>query len=260
MKVKCVHYLDRISIIVAIVFLKKYFIEYNKTKYRTLIIFMYTLYFFIWDVTQIRNTIVSVLIFISLNTNKTKKSWILNIIATFFQRISFIYLGFNYLKNTQIKKYIKYIKVLFILVLIGIPIIKELMIFLFPSKTLFYFKIEQSYGYYIYYAMAMFDLLALKLTNNFETGVKKNEVYLKFYLYMLIFIPLGGVQHEIIRRLYRNTFLIKTIYIAEELEKNKNKNKNTIIIWGLIITSSLTPILVDLIRNPSWVLIFINSL
>lgn len=247
-----------LRVILAIIFFKIYFIEYNKTKYRTLIIFIYILYFFIWDVTQIRNTIVCILIFVSLNIDEKSKNWFLNIIAILFQRVSFIYLGFNYLKNIEIKKYIKYIKILFIVILLGTTWIREILILLFPQKTLSYLKIKQGYGYYIYYLMAMFDLLALKLTNNFETGVKKNEVYLKFYLYMIIFIPLGGIQNEIIRRLYRNTFLIKSIYIAEELEHSKGKN--SIIVWGLIAGSSLIIILAELTKSPEWVLKFIKSL
>lgn len=193
----------------------------KKITYSIWILFFYFIDTFVYDINQLRNLICYILILIGLNylvKNRNRKYLILNTIAIFFHRIGLIYYLFFFMNLFKLKNYKKLIKIGFFLGYLIIPIFMITMLKLFPEKATVYFKAKIRLGNMMYYILILIDLFLLKYLKLFDPETKEEEVYLKFILFPIIFLPYSALSIELITRIYRNTLLVKWLYILKNIE------------------------------------------
>ncbi|MGL5350485.1 MAG: EpsG family protein [Cetobacterium sp.] len=209
----------------------------KKTKYCIWILLFYFLDTFIYDINQIRNLICYLMILIGINflTQVKKKNYlIMNTIAVLFHRIGIIYYLYFFISNFELKNYKKIIKILFFSGYLMTPIFVVSMLYLFPEKSTVYFNGKIRLGNLMYYILIGFDLFLLNYLKLFTPKDLEGDIYLKFILFPLIFLPYSVLSIELITRIYRNTLLIKWIYIFKNLD-NKKLNEKLITIFILFI-------------------------
>lgn len=212
-------------IIISGIMLVYFFFIKNKNKYTAHVIFLYSLNYLMFDITQIRNTILLLMIsfgiyYSSKKFNKIRYYYLFNLIGASIQSLGILYFGFGLLKKLDKKKYIKLILILIFLNFILINIIKVLIIRYFPEKANIYLDYKPSFTgilfWYILVGLDILNFIILKVD-------KEEDIFMKnifrFYLYNLIFLPLTILNIEIFSRLYRNLFLLKCILITNRFQK-----------------------------------------
>lgn len=235
-----------------------FFLQEKEVKEKSFIIFCYMLFYALYDINTIRNTIVVTIIFIILNKNK-KRFFNINImfVASLFHRISYIYILFFYFEKLKIKKYIKLVMILFVGGFFGKFLIKEIINILFYDKTKYYLNEIVNKGQYVYYIYYFFDIITIFLVQNFKQMTKKEERYIKFILFPIVVLPYSSFTLAIISRMYRNTYLIKMIYVVSKLEKCK-RNLKTVLILFILILNSFLPLIVTYYSNEKFFYEIIN--
>ncbi|MGL4997909.1 MAG: EpsG family protein [Cetobacterium sp.] len=233
----------------------------KKTKYSILIISLYFSQNFIYDLNQLRNTLCYLIILFGLNClseNKNTKYIFLNFLAISFQRLGIIYLLYFLLSKINKKSYYKIITILSIGGIFAIPIIKMILLKFFPDKASIYFGFKVSKGFLFYYILCGLDLLVLKIAGAFETETKEEDIYLKFILFPIIFLPYGVLSIEIISRVYRNALFIKWILIFKKIRFEKLKLRITVVLLSLL--GAALPIIVTYYKDKEFLLKLLKTL
>lgn len=233
----------------------------KRTKYPIFILFLYFQNNFIYDLNQIRNTLSYIIILYALEyliKKENKKYIILNFLAISFQRIGIIYLFFYILSKIEIKKYYKILLFISSIGIFLLPILKIILLKLFPDKASVYFATKISKGYILYYILFLMDLVILKITNSFEIKSREDEIFLKFILFPAIFLPGGMLSIDLVSRPYRNALLIKWLFIFKKLENKKIINR--VIVAILCILGAIFPSVVTYYKDSGEWLKLVNYL
>lgn len=233
----------------------------KRTQYPIFILFLYFQNNFIYDLNQIRNTLSYIIILYALEyliKKENKKYIILNFLAISFQRIGIIYLFFYILSKIEIKKYYKILLFISSIGIFLLPILKIILLKLFPDKASVYFATKISKGYILYYILFLMDLVILKITNSFEIKSREDEIFLKFILFPAIFLPGGMLSIDLVSRPYRNALLIKWLFIFKKLENKKIINR--VIVAILCILGAIFPSVVTYYKDSGEWLKLVNYL
>lgn len=232
------------------VLFKKY-----KVKDKATLILIYALHNLIFDIIQIRNTF-CVLFILSgiylLQKNKNIGYLIYNLLAISFHKIGIIYLLFYILNKIKLKKYIILIVLNNIISLFISNIYTFLIIKFFPTKVA-YLKIEFNRGVLIFYLLTLIDIILTVYIEKNRKKDKQREIYLKFILFPILFLPIGIFTSELIQRLWRNAFLLKIIYC---LRFSKSRKKVVIII---LIFQQILYLSYRLWRGPEFILTLLKQ-
>lgn len=242
--------------LVSIIFVSVLFLGSNKNNDNAIIIFLYSIYYFIYDINQIRNLLM--LIMIILGIKYGKKYFLFNLLGVFFHKFGLIYIVFGFLKRVNLKKYIKIIVVLFLVGLLMLPIIKFVSLKIFPEKLGYYYAKIPEFGFFIYYIMVSIDLLVIYFVRGYTNNTELQETYLKFFLFTIIFLPFSALSMEIMQRVYRNAFLIKNIFITQKLKKRSLIEK--LVLFLVMIFNAALPLFVDLRGNFELVVNLLKSM
>ena len=242
--------------LISILFVSVLFFGSNKNNDNSIIIFLYSIYYFIYDINQIRNLLM--LIMIILGIKYGKKYFLFNLLGVFFHKFGLIYLVFGFFKMVNLKKYIKIIVVLFLVGLLMLPIIKFVSLKMFPEKLGYYYAVIPKFGFLIYYIMVSIDLFVIYFVQGYTNNTELQETYLKFFLFTIIFLPFSALSMEIMQRVYRNAFLIKNIFITQKLKKRSLIEK--LVLFLVMIFNAALPLLVDLIGNFELVVNLLKSM
>lgn len=222
-----------------------------KTKYIISFIFLYIFYTFVYDINQIRNFFCILFILIGINFLKKNKNFlyiIFNILAITFQRLGYIYLIFYILQKFKIKTYMRILAILFIIGLFFTPIFEKSMIYLFPGKAIYYFSRKPNIGMLMYYGFLVIDIVIIRIGNYKKIKIKEENLYIKFILFPIIFLPFSCLSIELIERIWRNCLYLKWFYCLKYL-KDKNNLKVNILLWSCLIFQMIFFIGVFIIKD-----------
>lgn len=242
-------------------FLINFYFLKNKNRYSSVIAFVYILNNFLYDITQIRNTLLLIClsygIYYSMKKNKYYYIWCF--LGTIFQSLGIIYLGYGLLQKIRIKNFFKIIILGNVFGFIFIELLMMILIKYFPEKANIYILERVSLIKILFcYILVGVDLLIFKFLKVSES---KNQYYkkiYKFYLYLIIFMPLTMLTLEIFARMYRNIFLFKCILITSNFKNLGTKKK--LIATICLIFSTVLPIVsynfkfyINLINNLNYI-------
>jgi hypothetical protein len=223
----------------------------KKSEYPIILFLLYFSNSFVYDMIQLRNTLCFLTILFGLEylkKNKNKSYLILNTLATSFHTTALIYYFYFLLSKLDLKKFYKIIAILWGAGLFLVPIFKIIIIKLFPHKASLYFKAKVSHGFLLFYILVALDLGILFYNNIFSKVKKEDEVYLKFMLFPIIFLPYSVLTIELLHRVYRNALLIKWMFILKNIEK-KDCIKKYLTIFILFL-GAILPTVVYVYKDP----------
>lgn len=242
--------------VIGIILVIHLFLNSNKNNDNSIIIFLYSIYFFVYDLNQIRNLLMIIMIYLGI---KYKKNYYLfNILGASFHKFGIIYLGFGFLKKFNLKKYIITVAALFLLGLLLLPVIKFISLKIFPQKMAYYYASPPNLGFLIYYIMIGIDLFVIYFIQGYKNNTELQENYLKFFLFVIIILPFSVLSLQIIERTYRNTFLIKNIFITQKLKGRSLSEK--IVLFLIMIVNAMLPLLLSLSSDFEWTVNLLKSI
>ena len=231
-----------LGILMIFVFFYLYKVE-NKISF----IFLYSIYTFVYDINQIRNFFCILFVLIGIKFLIDKKDYLylfFNCLGILFQRIGLIYIIFYILQKFKLKNYIKLIIIFFIGGFVFIPFFKVGMLHFFPDKADYYFSLKPRFGMLLYWMFVFMDILMLKFLHKKDLS-EKDELFIKFICFPIIFLPYSILNIEMIHRVWRNTLYIKWFYLLEPSEEKKEK----LILFIILILQQIMFIGADLLKN-----------
>lgn len=240
-----------VPLIMGLLMIYVIFIIYNVKK-RITLIFLYSVHNFIFDIIQVRNTFCIFFILIGLVFLKEKKKikyLIFNVLATSFHTVGCVYFLFYLLSRIKITKYIFALFLSFIVNTLFLDKYVLLAKNLFPSKS-YYIKINFNYGVLVFFLLFFIDIFLISYIENTKIKYysRERDLYIKFILFPIFFLPFGSFHGELIQRLWRNTFILKIIYCL--MFSGKKKNKVIIILF----LQQLIYLGIRLWRDPNFIL------
>lgn len=251
-----------IPISIGIFYFYIYFFKNKKhLNYPSLIILNYSIYNLIFDINQIRNLLMIIFIFIGIQryNQKLKLSWFPNLVAILFHKFGIVYLIFGYLKSFSMKKYIKIVILGFLFNVLFLQIVKGVTLYFFPDKMQVYYSLKVNFGGLLYFIIILNDLFLIYYIEGFDN--KKNtldELYLKFFMFIILFLPYSFLSLEIMTRLYRNVFLVKCIFITNKMKKLNFKNR--ILAAIILVFNSALPLIIGYYSSPEYTMSILKSL
>lgn len=149
------------------------------------------------------------------------------------------------MQKFRLKNYFKIVIIIFFSGFLGVFLFEKVSIFLFPHKA-YYFSSKPNLGMFLYYFLILIDIFLLKIS---VLKHNKEELYIKFILFQIIFLPYSLISIELINRIWRNTLFIKWYYYFKFLHP-RNKLKKNIICFSLLLLQQLIYIIVLIYKNP----------
>lgn len=243
-----------IILITAFIFIKSIF--FNNKEYKIgFIIFLYSLYNIFYDINQLRNLLMYSLIYLGIDRiiNQKKGYFIFGFLGASIHKFGLYYLLFKWKVKMTIKKYLKSIFLISLILLLSILILKFLSILCFPKLEKYLKTYRLTIFSIVYFIQIAIDFIVFKLLNIFNEKLSfKNEIYLKFYLFSIVLLPLSLLNLELIGRSYRNAYFAKMFCIVNILDEKKLLIKTAIFL--LLIINAILPLLVAYITSPDFIL------
>lgn len=225
--------------------------KYTKTsRYTNLVVAMYSISLLIINVTQIRNTIMYLIILLSLIYIKDKKifkHYLLMFVAFSMHKFALVYTPFYYLCMKTRKQFISLMVRIFIIISVATPVIMKFLVWLFPVKLTIYLERKPGLGILIVFVYVFLDLLTIwwidrKVNNKLDE--KENamaEILFRFIFYSVVSLPFTFYFLEV-KRMQRNAMLAKFFYSTITLHHMKFVDR--FIVVTLLIISAVLPIIV----------------
>ncbi|QDR82015.1 EpsG family protein [Sporomusa termitida] len=222
----------------------------KSSRYTNLVVILYSIGLLIINVTQLRNTIMYLIVFISLifiQKRKVIKHYLLMFIAISMHKFALIYTPFYYLCTKPRKEFISLVWKGVLIASIVAPIVMNILVWLFPQKLTVYLEREPGLGILIVFVYVLFDLFTIwwidRKTNNKidKKDQEMVEVLYRFVFFSIISIPFTFYFLEV-KRMQRNALLAKFFYSAMTLQYMNQIDKLITIV--LLLISALLPLLV----------------
>lgn len=207
-----------------------------------MVIFFYAAFPLIFDINQIRNTIMYLLIitsFVFIAKEQKIKQYITMFLAFSFHYFSIVYAPFYFLNRMSRKKFMRTLVTTTIILAILSPIFMELANRTFNTFSSYYTGERPGIGIVIIYAQSAIDVFTVwwvgKRTNIIENKNKViMEVMYRFVWYSIIILPFCFYFLEF-TRVQRNALLVKFIFCALAMEYLTVKQK--LITYFLLLLS-----------------------
>lgn len=194
----------------------------ESTAYVNLVVFFYCAYPLIYDITQTRNYIMCLITILSLFyviKDKPIRHYLVLFAASLFHSFAFIFAPFYFLCKLNRKKFISIMLWITVILIIGSPIVINMLGLIFPGKMVSYLRRTPGMGVYLNYFYVAMDILTVwwvdkrisKKIN--EKDSRKMEVFYRFVWFPILIIPFSHYFLEIVR-MERNVLLVKYIYVA----------------------------------------------
>lgn len=234
------------------------YVFFRKTKgvrYTSLVVFLYCLYPLYFDLNQIRNTIMYLLVFLSLSSIEYRqpvRHYIIIFLSFTIQKFSLVYLPFYTLCRASRKQFI--LAMFFGLVLVSLfsQFIISGLAWLYPSKMGSYLLREPGFGVLIVFSYVFLDIFTIwwvdKKTRNRMSFLERNrvEIMYRFIWLTILMLPFTFYFLEV-KRMQRNAVLVKYIYCASLMPHMSFGDKMATIL--LLLVSTFLPFLVVLYNN-----------
>jgi hypothetical protein len=207
-----------------------------------LLVFLYCCFPLIYDINQIRNTIMYLIIILSFGFIERKKGikyYISLFIAFSIHKFALVYLPFYYLCKKNRKQFMKLITILFLIFLFASPIVINLISKMFPGKMEYYLTLQPHFGILIIFAYTIIDVFTVwwidrRINNKLnEEEKKKMEVLYRFVWFSVLILPFTFYFLEIMR-VQRNALLVKYLYCTLAMNHLNIKEKLFIVLLLLI--------------------------
>lgn len=245
---------DHTSIVLIVGFLLMFILLkylYNNNNVN-LVIFFYCSYVLIYDINQTRNTLMYLIIILSLIyviKEKPIKHYILWFVAFSFHKFALIYLPFYYLCKKNRRTFYKIIIGLTFIFLMSSPLIIEISSIILPDKMSVYLTKKPGFGVLAIFIYTLLDifivwLLDKKIGNRFQEKDKKTmETLYRFIWFPILILPFTFYFLEVIR-IQRNSLLVKYIYCALAMKYMNTKERLITLMLLLLSTSIYISILI----------------
>ncbi len=257
---------DVIFFIMSILIILVIYLLARKTSFCSTVILFYVISVLIVNITQIRNTIMYLIIMLSLSyiwENKRLKHYFFVALAVTFHKFAIIYTPFYYLCSKERKKFNYLLLAIVLLSVILAPIAMKVFLIFLPEKMSVYLERRPDFGIIIVFAYVVFDLITIlwidsKTQSHLNDREKRiSEVLFRFVFYSIIILPFSFYFLEV-KRMQRNAMLAKFIYSAIALGHMSSINRFITIV--LLLVSSIMPLTVMIYENNlSKFLIFDNN-
>lgn len=187
-----------------------------------MVLFFYAAFPLIFDINQTRNTIMYLIVILSLIFIAEKqpiKHYLMLFIASSFHYFSVIYAPFYFLNKLSREKFIKTLVTTTVILGLASPILMELANKLFITFRSYYMGERPGIGIIIIFAQTALDVFTVwwigkKINNKIEDKNKGiMEVMYRFVWYSIIILPFCFYFLEF-TRIQRNALLVKYIYSA----------------------------------------------
>lgn len=225
----------------------------NNSTYNLNVIFLaYSTYPLFYDITQLRNTIMYLIVYLGLYflMKGYKKLFILFVIlGSTFHLMAIIYLLFVFFENIPKKKFEKYMIIGTLIAIICSPILVKVFTVVFPSHAVYALKTPGK-GIFINIIYIISDVLTVYIIRKLsDENVPaeldhKLDVMYRFSWLAIIALPFSFYFLDIIR-IERNTQLVKVIFAAISM-KFMSTNKRLIVLVLIIFTSLFTIIMLNI--------------
>ena len=209
--------------------------------YLNLVIFFYSSYVLIYDITQTRNFLMYIIVMFSLillKERKVFKHYLVLYLSTLFHKLGFIYFPFYFLCKIKKKNFEKFMIIVSLLIFIfSSQVLQGIGLFI-PNKVSYFYR-TPGLGVYINYASVIVDLLTIWWIYK-KTNLKKNDeltwidILYRFCWLSIFVIPFSSYFLEVIR-IQRNTLLAKYVFVALSMKYLKLKDR-LIVIVILVLT------------------------
>ncbi|MBZ9616149.1 EpsG family protein [Clostridium estertheticum] len=238
----------------------------KNNKHINVMIFLYCIFPLVYDINQIRNLLMYLIVILSLKFIR-KKSMIRYYIGIFlaysFHTLGLVYIPLYHLCQIDRKKFIKIIWSLLCFITIISPIVINLLSKIFPYKMEAYLSGQKSgRGIIVIVVYVIVDIFTVwwvdkKINKKLNYEEKKEmEVLYRFVWYSILILPFTFYFMEI-QRLQRNTLLVKYYYCA--LAMNHLKRTEKIITLILLLISVTLPILLMMYSSQMYLFDYLDK-
>ncbi len=243
---------DVIIFIVGSLLLYVIFKESKGARYSNLIILMYCLSPLFFDLNQIRNTLMYLIVILSLAFIVPKKpvEYYLGICLAFlFHKFAIVYLPLYYLNSLSRKKFLWLIIFGLTFLFSTSPLIMHILTWFMPSKMNAYLAREPGLGVLVVFVYVLLDLLTIwwvdqRVRKRASLSDKRRfEVMYRFLWLSVLILPFTFYFLEV-KRMQRNAMLVKYIYSVVAMKYMTASEK--IITTILLLISALLPIFIML--------------
>jgi len=226
----------------------------NTSNSINLVIFFYCLFPLIFDINQIRNLFMYLIIILSLTfieNNKPIKFFILWFLAFSMHKLALVYLLFYFLCKKSRKWFVSKIRLLLILSGIASPLIMLMLGRIFPEKIAIYLANPPKLGVIVIFVYVIIDIFTVWWVDKRiysrmpEEDKGKMEILYRFVWFPVLILPFAFYFIEV-SRLQRNALLVKYIYCALAMKYLKFKEKLFVIFLLLL---SISVYIVMLVYN-----------
>ncbi|WP_442636622.1 EpsG family protein [Rossellomorea marisflavi] len=187
-----------------------------------LVIFFYCAFPLIFDVNQIRNLIMYLLIvlsFVFIEKRKPIRYYLMTFLAFSFHSFSVVFLPFYYLCQRNRKTFMKILLSVTAILIVGSPIVTKILTNFFPEKMTFYLKQTPKWGVVVVLIYMTIDIFTVwwvdkQVKSKLDDKDKRRmEILYRFVWFPIITIPFLFYFLEI-SRLQRSTLIVKYVYCA----------------------------------------------
>lgn len=217
-----------------------------RTQYSNLIVFYYLLFPLAYDLTQIRNTLMYLLVVLALILygHRNRIVFLISVlIAASLHALGILYAPFVFLIKKSRRDFFKWLKIIFVILAIGAIGLRVSMLFIHYPNAIseeidpfewFYFVIQ-----IVYLAIDAFTIIWIdqKIGNKLSADEQPvMENLFRFGMYSMLYLPLVSLSSEMYR-FRRNAQIIKYFFSAMALKYLSRKDKAILI--GLIMLNLL---------------------
>lgn len=205
----------------------------SQNNHVNLVIFFYCLYPLIYDINQIRNTLMYLLVVLSLIfivKNQVVKHYTVLILALAMHKLAVVYLPFYYLCIKNRTHFMRILLVTSIMLFLLSPIVINILLEVFPTKMPLYLERRPGLGVIIVFIYSIIDYFTVWWIDKIirprlsEEDKLKIEVLYRFVWFPIIILPFAFYFIEV-SRLQRNAILVKYIYCAIAMKYMTVKEK-----------------------------------
>lgn len=231
-----------------------------------LIIFLYCIFPLVYDINQIRNLIMYLIIIITLFSvqNRNKILYYIGVfLGVSFHTFALAYLPFYYLCGKNRKRYFEILFSAFFVMLISSSSVMKILLKIFPVKIGEYLAGGQPHlGIILVYSYVIIDVFTVwwinrKIKNKLdsEETIKMETLY-RFVWYEIIILPFIPYFIEI-QRFQRNGLLVKYYYCSLAMKYLKTKDKIMAII--MLTISAVIPVLVMIYTSQFYLFKYLDN-
>lgn len=221
------------------------------SSYINLVVFFYCIFPLIFDLNQIRNFMMYLLVILSfpyISSGKPIKHYLMLFIAFSLHSFALVYTPFYYLCKKSRRKFLSFMIKATVICFIGSPIVISIATRFFPAKMHVYMSNPPKFGVIIVFLNVIVDVFTVWWVDKAikdrisEEDNQKLEVFYRFVWFTVIILPFSFYFLEL-SRMERDVLLVKYIYCALAM-KYLGFYQRLFVVCLLIVSAAINLIMV----------------